>query len=364
MKVQELIDRYSSAKPINLVDKAEWLEEQLLKSSGHDLVLKLANKHIFGPRSERLREILFLSGRVVCVWQAFDGAYILIGPERVGAVYFVFDDLIATYYQTKRWSIRLNSVYDRPLGGLRYKHRIDFEYNNPKYDEFEKELLYHPTIAEVTKYIRYGYHANPTKEKEVLRKYMEDPSSRHEASALRKYAADLKEKTGEEVDVEPRIGFLGITNISPHGYIVGDMETKTPDVLPDSSKLREGDIVVSLFGGNFQKHTLGSIGKVAVVDKGHVPCFINQTMCSLRAKDDIDSYFLLASIRSEYFRRQMQMRMKPSNRTQTLISLDDFSECRVKIPSKAVMKAIGDRYRELMDAFRDEQTILDEVESL
>ena len=365
MKIIEIIKKYCTTKPIDVVDTPEWLGRLLKKPSDNYIVLRLSNKHIYGPRSEWLREMVFYTGRVVFVWQTYEGAWLLIGPDRVGVVGFVFDDNIAAYYKSGHWPNNLENFYERPFGSLRYKHRIDFEYNNPEHDEFEKELLYHPTIAEVTAYIRYGYHANPTKEKEVLQKYMDPRSPRKEAEAIRKYAADLEKEEDGRVIVEPSVRFLGITNISPHGYLVGEMPVRRPDVLPATSILDSGDIVVSLFGGNFQNHALGSIGKVAIVDTERAPCFINQTMASMRAKKpDIDPHFLLASIRSEYFRRQMQMRMKPSNKTQTLISLEDFCECRVKIPSKAVMKKIEDRYKALMNAFRDEQKILEEVEKL
>jgi len=364
MKNISIVKRYSSAKPIDIVDNPEWLEGLLRKPAEKDIVLRVTNKHLNGPRSEKLREIIFYPGHVESLVQDSVGAYILIGSERVGSVSFNLDEQIATYYESGRWPKTFDNTYEKPLGSIRYKHRIDFNYNNPAHNEFEKGLLYHPTIAEVTEHRHLGYHANPKREKDVLRKYMDNPSSRHEAAAVLKYAADLEKKDGVKVVVEPRARFVGITNISPHGYLVGEMEFKRPDVLPETSILRAGDIIVSLFGGNSQKNALGSIGKVAIVDKDHAPCFINQTMASMRAKPDIDPYFLLASIRAEYFRRQMHMRMKPSNKTQTLISLEDFCECRIKIPNKVVMKKIGDRYRELMDAFKDEQKILGAVEAI
>jgi hypothetical protein len=338
MTEAEILRRYSEAEYNSVVESRQWIMGMLeMETETGDVVLYLNNKHIYGIRLGWLREQLFDSGRILAVWQGLSGAGLLIGPQRTEEVTFIFDDLLRKFIGIRGpWDVSFTNIYSRPLRALNPFDRMDYEFYNPEYDRDDEVLADCPTIADVAD-VSYGYHANPKKDEAVL-----------------------KDRGG----VVEQMPFLAISNLSPHGYVIGELERKPVVFLPKSSIVREGNLVVSLFGGNLEKKTIGSIGKVAILDGEHSPCFISQIMCSLKIKDGYDAHFVLLSIRSEYFVRQLRRKMRPANKTQTLITLDDFRECRIKEPSKAVMKKLGERYRKLMDSFKEEQDMIDEVEKL
>ena len=341
MTEAEIVKHFSEAEYANVVESPQWVKRLLEAEKGY-FVLYLNNKHIYGVRMGWLRKLLFESSRIAAIWQSHSGAGLLIAPRRTQYVYFIFDEALTKLIGIRGpWDASLTGVYCRRLQSLNPADRIDYEFYSPEYDHDEAALASCPHISDVAE-ITYGYHSNPRKDE-----------------------AFLQHKGG---DVE-QMPFLGISNISPHGYIIGELEKKPVGFLPNSSILMEGDLVVSLFGGNLEKKALGSIGKAAVVDREHSPCFISQIMCSLRVKDEyiMDGYgpfFILLSIRSDYFARQLRRRMRPANKTQALNTLDDFRACRIKIPSEATIKGMGKKYRKLMDSFKEEQVLLNETERL
>ena len=336
MTEAEILRRFSEAEYANIVDSREWIKRVFETESGY-FVLYLNNRHIYGIRLGWLREQLFESGRILVVWQSHLGAGLLIGPQRSKEVTFVFEETLTKFIGIRGpWDVAFTKIYSRPLKAINPVDRIDYEFYSPEYDKDDEVLAEGSKIAKVAD-VFYGYHANPKKDEAIL-----------------------KDKGGAVEQMQ----FIGISNLSPHGYLIGELEMKPVGFLPKSSIVKEGTLVVSLFGGNLEKKSIGSMGKVAILDREHSPCFISQIMCSLKIKDGYDAHFVLLSIRSEYFVRQLKRRMRPANKTQTMITLDDFRECRIKEPSKAVMKKLGERYRKLMDSFKEEQVILNEVEKL
>ena len=330
--------------PNSLSKLREMLDEQLFKYAA----VYLTNQQIYGERAASVREAVWSTNRIQAIWQHSNGAVLILGPdtERTDKVLFIYDEdfkktiakgvldhTTLPYYQVSKSQVPL-PYYQVSKSQVRPGLRIDFDYYNPEYTRFEKEMEEWPTLDSICQHISYGYHANPKKD------------------------SIKPDEPGQEMN------FLGISNISPHGYLIGDLPIKKVRSIPKTSIVTTGDFVVSLFGGNLKKKTLGAIGRTAVVGEENSPAFINQTMASIRLKPGIDPYYVLLSLKSDYFQKQLLQRMKPANNAQTLVTLKDFRKCRIKMSDPKIMEEIDQSYKELINSFKNEQLLLKQVESI
>ncbi|MDA8161629.1 MAG: restriction endonuclease subunit S [Desulfobacteraceae bacterium] len=301
------------------------------------IALRLNNQQIYGERAASYRDAIWVSNKVEIIWQGFEKTLIILSPdkERTETVRFVFDEELKKTISKNKEPLDYARLPNFKINkeDVRPSERLDFYYYKDR--EKVKDLSDWPTLDSICEHIKYGYHANP---------HRDSPDAG---------------KAGEKMK------FIGMTNISPHGYLIGELPVKTlKELPPKSSIVYTGDFVVSLFGGNLKKRTLGAIGKAAIVDKKHSPAFINQTMASMKLKRDYNPYFILLSLRAEYFQEQLLRVMKPASSAQTQVTLKDFRQCRVKTPDKKTMDKLGQEYQELINSFKNEASLLRDIEKL
>ncbi len=115
------------------------------------------------------------------------------------------------------------------------------------------------------------------------------------------------------------INIIKMSNLKDGNIIFKDNNQKF-NITDKLSKflLKENDILIGLSG---------SIENFAVVKNNHLPAYLNQRVCSLRATNNILNQFICYIILSKYFKEQIQVNITGS----TIVNLSTESLERVKV---------------------------------